>query len=136
MVEQNIETLGIVTNGVQEGTNLFTKVDIEDSSAIVPLFNRYNQIKQAISNLQDEAKEIQPVLKGLVKAEGGEFIHDGMKAQISPARVDVALKTKAEVLVAVPKKYHYLILKDKPVSEYLKVGVAPKKKEVTVTITE
>lgn len=120
----NLQTEGIVTKGI----NL---------SDIDSVFDSYRQTQMAIDTLKDKLGQLKPVLTDLVKMEEGEaYVRDGYKAQIvtnDPSRV---LKTKAEVLTAVPKKYHYQILKDKKGSSYVKVAVAPKENTVSVLVTE
>ena len=120
----NIQTEGIVTKGI----NL---------SDIDSVFDSYRQTQMAIDTLKDKLGQLKPILTDLVKMEEGEaYVRDGYKAQIvinTPSRV---LKTKAEVLTAVPKKYHYQILKDKKGSSYVKVALAPKENTVSVLVTE
>ena len=97
-VDINIQTEGIVTKGI----NL---------SDIDSVFDSYRQTQMAIDALKDKLGQLKPVLTDLVNMEEGQaYVRDGYKAQIvtnTPSRV---LKTKAEVLAVVPKKYHYQIL--------------------------
>ena len=134
MVERDVKALGIGVNGVQEGTDFFVNVD---TSEIGKIFDEYRRTQMAIESLQKRLSELKPVLTDLVQNEEDEsYIRDGYKAQIITTKPSKALKTKAEVLTAVPKKYHYQILKDKKGGSHLKVAVAPKENTVTVTITE
>lgn len=123
-VDINIQTEGIVTKGI----NL---------SDIDSVFDSYRQTQMAIDALKDKLGQLKPVLTDLVNMEEGQaYVRDGYKAQIvtnTPSRV---LKTKAEVLAVVPKKYHYQILKDKKGSSYVKVALAPKENTVNVIVTE
>ena len=123
-VDINIQTEGIVTKGI----NL---------SDIDSVFDSYRQTQMAIDALKDKLGQLKPVLTDLVNMEEGQaYVRDGYKAQIvtnTPSRV---LKTKAEVLTVVPKKYHYQILKDKKGSSYVKVALAPKENTVNVIVTE
>jgi len=123
-----VNPLNLITEGVlNKGINL---------SEITEVFNEYRKVQDAMKVVKEKLEVLKPVLTKMVQDEGGSYTQDGYVGQIvtnSPSKV---LKTKAEVLVAVPKKYHYQILKDKKGNDYLKVAVAPKPNTVEVAITE
>ena len=119
----NFQTEGTL----DKGTNL---------SDIESVFTEYRLQQDALKVVEKKLNALKPILTELVKNEGGSFIQDGYVGQIVANNPSKVLKTKAEVLTAVPKKYHYQILKDKKGSEYLRVAVAPKPNTVEVTITE
>ena len=130
------QSLGIEVNGVQEGIDF--KVDVNETSEIDKVFDEYVRNDMAIAKLKEANNLLKPTLTELVlQEENKEYIRNGLKAQMVTVKPSKALKTRAEVLAVVPKKYHYQILKDKKGSTYLKVATAPKENTVTdVTITE
>jgi hypothetical protein len=122
------DTLNLVTEGVLgEGINL---------SEITEVFTEYRKTQDAMKVVKAKLEALKPVLTEMVQNEGGSYTQDGYVGQIVAVPASRVLKTKAEVLVAVPKKYHYQILKDKKNSSHLKVAVAPKPNTVEVEITE
>tara|TARA_Y100000310_G_scaffold94852_1_gene92622 strand:- start:7907 stop:8323 length:417 start_codon:yes stop_codon:yes gene_type:complete len=117
--------------------NIRPEIEVLVKTPIGGVFDEYRQTQMAIESLQKRLNELKPVLTEMVRQEEDEFyIRDGYKAQIVTTQPSKALKTKAEVLTVVPKKYHYQILKDKKGSSHLKIAVAPKENTVKVTITE
>jgi len=122
-VSINLQTEGIATKGI----NL---------SDIESVFDSYRQTQMAIDLLKQKQGQLKPVLTELVNEQGGKYVREGYMAQIVTVKPTTALKTKAEVLIAVPKKYHHLIIKDKDGNSHLKVAVAPKENTVSVLVTE
>ena len=122
------EILNLQTEGtLNKGINI---------SDIESVFTEYRLQQDALKVVENKLKALKPILTELVKNEGGSFTQDGYVGRIVTNNPSKVLKTKAEVLTAVPKKYHYQILNDKKGSEYLRVAVAPKPNTVEVTITE
>jgi len=120
--------LNLITEGIlDKGVNL---------SEIIEVFDEYRRVQDAMKVVKGKLEALKPVLTEMVQNEGGSYTQDGYVGQIVFVKASKVLKTKAEVLTAVPKKYHYQILKDKEASSHLKVAVAPKENTVTVTITE
>jgi len=120
--------LNLITEGVLgEGINL---------SEITEVFTEYRKTQDALKVVKAKLDALKPVLTEMVQNEGGSYTQDGYVGQMVAVPASRVLKTKAEVLVAVPKKYHYQILKDKKDSKHLKVAVAPKPNTVEVEITE
>ena len=123
-----VKPLNLITEGVLgKGINL---------SEITEVFTEYRKTQDAMKVVKAKLEALKPVLTEMVQNEGGSYTQDGYVGQIVFVKASKVLKTKAEVLTAVPKKYHYQILKDKEASSHLKVAVAPKENTVTVTITE
>jgi len=122
------EILNLQTEGtLNKGINI---------SDIESVFTEYRLQQDALKVVENKLKALKPILTELVKNEGGSFTQDGYVGRIVTNNPSKVLKTKAEVLTAVPKKYHYQILNDKKGNEYLRVAVAPKPNTVEVTITE
>ena len=122
------ETLNLITEGaLGKGINL---------SEIAEVFTEYRRVQDAMKVVKEKLEALKPVLTEMVQNEGGSYTQDGYVGQMITNNPSKVLKTKAEVLTAVPKKYHYQILKDKKGSSHLKVAVAPKPNTVEVTITE
>ena len=122
------ETLNLITEGaLGKGINL---------SEITEVFTEYRKTQDAMKVVKEKLEALKPVLTEMVQNEGGSYTQDGYVGQMVTNNPSKVLKTKAEVLTAVPKKYHYQILKDKKGSSHLKVAVAPKPNTVEVTITE
>ena len=120
--------LNLITEGVLgKGINL---------SEITEVFTEYRKTQDALKVVKAKLEALKPVLTEMVQNEGGSYTQDGYVGQMVAVPASRVLKTKAEVLVAVPKKYHYQILKDKKDSSHLKVAVAPKPNTVEVEITE
>ena len=130
------QSLGIEVNGVQEGIDF--KVDVNETSEIDKVFDEYVRNDMAIAKLKEANNLLKPTLTELVlQEENKAYIRNGLKAQMVTVKPSKALKTRAEVLAVVPKRYHCQILKDKLGNTHLKVGTAPKTNTVTdVTITE
>ena len=123
-----VNPLNLITEGVlDKGINLLE---------ITEVFNEYRKVQDAMKVVKEKLEVLKPVLTKMVQDEGGSYTQDGYVGQIVSVPASRVLKTKAEVLVAVPKKYHYQILKDKKNSSHLKVAVAPKPNTVEVAITE
>jgi len=123
-----VNPLNLITEGVlDKGINLLE---------ITEVFNEYRKVQDAMKVVKAKLEALKPVLTEMVQNEGGSYTQDGYVGQIVAVPASRVLKTKAEVLVAVPKKYHYQILKDKKDSNHLKVAVAPKPNTVEVEITE
>ena len=122
------EILNLQTEGtLNKGINI---------SDIESVFTEYRKTQDAMKVVKEKLDTLKPILTEMVQNEGGSYTQDGYVGQIVINNPSKALKTKAEVLTAVPKKYHYQILKDKEGSSHLKVAVAPKPNTVEVTITE
>ena len=122
------DTLNLITEGaLGEGVNL---------SEITEVFTEYRKTQDAMKVVKEKLDTLKPILTEMVQNEGGSYTQDGYVGQIVNNNPSKVLKTKAEVLTAVPKKYHYQILKDKKGSSHLKVAVAPKPNTVEVIITE
>ena len=122
------DTLNLITEGaLGKGVNL---------SEITEVFTEYRKTQDAMKVVKEKLDTLKPILTEMVQNEGGSYTQDGYVGQIVTNNPSKVLKTKAEVLTAVPKKYHYQILKDKKGSSHLKVAVAPKPNTVEVIITE
>jgi len=123
-----VNPLNLITEGV-----LGTGINL---SEITEVFTEYRKTQDALKVVKAKLEALKPVLTEMVQNEGGSYTQDGYVGQMVAVPASRVLKTKAEVLVAVPKKYHYQILKDKKDSSHLKVAVAPKPNTVEVEITE
>ena len=121
-----------IVNLQTEGT-LNKGINISDIESV---FTEYRKTQDAMKVVKEKLDTLKPILTEMVKNEGGSYTQDGYVGQIVTNNPSKVLKTKAEVLTAVPKKYHYQILKDKKGSSHLKVAVAPKPNTVEVIITE
>lgn len=122
------DTLNLITEGaLGKGINL---------SEITEVFTEYRKTQDAMKVVKEKLDALKPILTEMVQNEGGSYTQDGYVGQMVTNNPSKVLKTKAEVLTAVPKKYHYQILKDKKGSSHLKVAVAPKPNTVEVIITE
>jgi len=123
-----VNSLNLITEGVLgKGINL---------SEITEVFTEYRKTQNAMKVVKAKLEALKPILTEMVQNEGGSYTQDGYVGQMVAVPASRVLKTKAEVLVAVPKKYHYQILKDKKDSSHLKIAVAPKPNTVEVEITE
>lgn len=141
MVEQRVikvsENNGSST--VEDTLNLITEGALGkgiDLSEITEVFTEYRKTQDAMKVVKEKLDALKPILTEMVQNEGGSYTQDGYVGQMVTNNPSKVLKTKAEVLTAVPKKYHYQILKDKKGSSHLKVAVAPKPNTVEVIITE
>jgi hypothetical protein len=125
-----------MTTEISEGIARFLGIDTSGKLSQETIFEHYRTYQDAIKQLEEKLKALKPMLYQIVEEEGGKFEQDGYLAQIVESKPTQVLKTKAEVLIAVPKKYHYLILKDMFKAPYLKVAVAPKDNIAEVTINK
>ena len=114
------------------------EIEVGSGKLIDRVFDEYRKNEMAIARLKEANSSLKGTLEELVlQEENEEYTRNGVKAQMVTVKPSKSLKTRAEVLAVVPKKYHYQILKDKKGSTYLKVATAPKTNTVTdVTITE
>ena len=114
------------------------EIEVGSGKLIDRVFDEYRKNEMAIARLKEANSSLKGTLEELVlQEENEEYTRNGVKAQMVTVKPSKSLKTRAEVLAVVPKKYHYQILKDKKGSTYLKVATAPKENTVTdVTITE
>ena len=108
-----------------ETTQVRSRVVTQDH-VLDSVFDRVVELQQTKKELDAELKGLKVTLLDEVKNLGGEYIRNGVKAQvIAENRIpNGKLVTLKEVLKSVPKRYHYLILEDKKIAEYVKtVGV-------------
>ena len=114
------------------------EIEVGSEKLIDRVFDEYQKNEMAIAKLKEANSLLKPSLEELVlQEENEEYTRNGLKAQFITVKPSKSLKTRAEVLAVVPKKYHYQILKDKKGSTYLKVATAPKENTVTdISITE
>jgi hypothetical protein len=108
-----------------ETTQVRSRVVTQDH-VLDSVFDRVVELQQTKKELDAELKGLKVTLLDEVKNLGGEYIRNGVKAQVIAENLipKGKLVTLKEVLKAVPKKYHYLILEDKKIAEYVKtVGV-------------
>ena len=123
------------TPKVMTGTLETTQVRSREPQSIEEVFDKVVAMGEAKVKLEEELKELRATLQEAIKPLGGEYIRDGMKAKIiaevnKPKGRLVSLK---EVLKAVPKRYHSLILADKFTREQLRMTPI-KENNVKVTI--
>jgi len=123
------------TTKVTTGTLETTQVRSREPQTLDAVFDRVIAMQEAKKKLDDELKELRGNLLEAVKAVGGEYIRNGMKAKAMPANFipKGRLVTLKEVLKAVPKRYHPLILADRTIAEHLRTD-AIKENNVKVTI--
>ena len=114
------------------------EIEVGSGKLIDRVFDEYRKNEMAIARLKEANSSLKGTLEELVlQEENEEYTRNGLKAQFITVKPSKSLKTRAEVLAVVPKKYHYQILKDKKGSTYLKVATAPKENTVTdISITE
>ena len=108
-----------------ETTQVRSRVVTQDHG-LDSLFDRVVELQQTKKELDAELKGLKVTLLDEVKNLGGEYIRNGVKAQVIAENLipNGKLVTLKEVLKSVPKRYHYLILEDKKIAEYVKtVGV-------------
>lgn len=123
------------TPKVMTGTLETTQVRSREPQSIDEVFDKVVSMGEAKVKLEEELKELRATLQEAIKPLGGEYIRNGMKAMIiaevnKPKGRLVSLK---EVLKAVPKRYHSLILADKFTREQLRMNPI-KENNVKVTI--
>ena len=123
------------TPKVMTGTLETTQVRSREPQSIEEVFDKVVSMGEAKVKLEEELKELRATLQEAIKPLGGEYIRNGMKAMIiaevnKPKGRLVSLK---EVLKAVPKRYHSLILADKFTREQLRMNPI-KENNVKVTI--
>ena len=123
------------TPKVMTGTLETTQVRSREPQSIEEGFDKVVSMGEAKVKLEEELKELRATLQEAIKPLGGEYIRNGMKAMIiaevnKPKGRLVSLK---EVLKAVPKRYHSLILADKFTREQLRMNPI-KENNVKVTI--
>ena len=112
-----------------------TTVRSREPQSLDAVFDKVVSMGEAKVKLEEELKELRATLQEAIKPLGGEYIRNGMKAMIiaevnKPKGRLVSLK---EVLKAVPKRYHSLILADKFTREQLRMNPI-KENNVKVTI--
>jgi hypothetical protein len=112
-----------------------TQVRSREPMTIDDVFDRVVTMGEAKVKLEAELKELRATLLEAIKPLDGEYIRNGMKAMViaevnKPKGRLVSLK---EVLKAVPKRYHSLILADKFTREQLRMNPI-KENNVKVTI--
>ena len=108
-----------------ETTQVRSRVVTQDH-VLDSVFDRVVELQQTKKELDAELKGLKVTLLDEVKNLGGEYIRNGVKAQVIAETLipNGKLVTLKEVLKSVPKRYHYLILEDKKIAEYVKtVGV-------------
>jgi len=131
MANKNGKTQIKVTAGTLDSTTVRSR----EPQSIDEVFDKVVSMGEAKVKLEAELKELRATLQEAIKPLGGEYIRDGMKAKIiaevnKPKGRLVSLK---EVLKAVPKRYHSLILADKFTREQLRMTPV-KENNVKVTI--
>jgi seryl-tRNA synthetase len=112
-----------------------TQVRSREPLSLDAVFDKVVTMGEAKVKLEEELKELRATLQEAIKPLGGEYIRNGMKAMII-AEVNKPkgrLVSLAEVLKAVPKRYHSLILVDKFTREQLRMNPI-KENNVKVTI--
>ena len=116
-------------------TQKTTQVRSREPQSLNAVFDRVIAMQEAKKKLDAELKGLRTDLLEAVKGVGGEYIRNGMKAKAMPANLvpNGKLVTLKEVLKAVPKRYHSLILADKKITEHLRTD-AIKENNVKVTI--
>ena len=100
-----------------------TQVRSREPLSLDAVFDKVVALQESKKALDAELKELKVSLLDEVKNLGGEYVRNGTKAQIIAENFipNGKLKTLKEVLIGVPKRYHYLILEDKSISEYVKL---------------
>ena len=131
MTNRNGKTQIKVTTGTLDSTQVRSR----EPQSIDAVFDRVIAMQEAKKKLDAELKGLRTDLLEAVKVVGGEYIRNGMKAKAMPANLvpNGKLVTLKEVLKAVPKRYHSLILADKKITEHLRTD-AIKENNVKVTI--
>ena len=112
-----------------------TQVRSREPQSIDEVFDKVVTMGEAKVKLEAELKKLRAELLEAIKPLDGEYIRNGMKAMVlaevhKPKGRLVSLK---EVLKAVPKRYHPLILADKFTREQLRMNPI-KENNVKVTI--
>ena len=123
------------TTKVATGTLETTQVRSREPQSLDEVFDKVVTMGEAKVKLEAELKELRATLLEAIKPLDGEYIRNGMKAMViaevnKPKGRLVSLK---EVLKAVPKRYHSLILADKFTREQLRMNPI-KENNVKVTI--
>ena len=123
------------TPKVMTGTLETTQVRSREPQSIDEVFDKVVTMGEAKVKLEAELKKLRAELLEAIKPLDGEYIRNGMKAMViaevnKPKGRLVSLK---EVLKAVPKRYHPLILADKFTREQLRMNPI-KENNVKVTI--
>ena len=131
MTNENKKT----TTKVATGTLETTQVRSREPQSLDEVFDKVVTMGEAKVKLEAELKELRATLLAAIKPLDGEYIRNGMKAMViaevnKPKGRLVSLK---EVLKAVPKRYHSLILADKFTREQLRMNPI-KENNVKVTI--
>tara|TARA_Y100000034_G_scaffold33790_1_gene41312 strand:- start:481 stop:852 length:372 start_codon:yes stop_codon:yes gene_type:complete len=100
-----------------------TQVRSREPLSLDAVFDKVVALQESKKALDAELKELKVSLLDEVKNLGGEYVRNGVKAQLIAENLipNGKLKTLKEVLIGVPKRYHYLILEDKSISEYVKL---------------
>lgn len=100
-----------------------TQVRSREPLSLDAVFDKVVALQESKKALDAELKELKVSLLDEVKDLGGEYVRNGTKAQIIAENFipNGKLKTLKEVLIGVPKRYHYLILEDKSIAEYIKL---------------
>ena len=131
MANENGKTQIKVTAGTLDSTTVRSR----EPQSLDAVFDKVVAMQEAKKALDAELKELKASLLDEVKNLGGEYIRNGMKAKVIAENFipNGKLVTLKEILVAVPKRYHRLILEDKSIAEYVKM-VAVKENKVKVTI--
>ena len=101
-----------------------TQVRSREPLSLDAVFDKVVTMGEAKVKLEAELKELRATLLEAIKPLDGEYIRNGMKAMViaevnKPKGRLVSLK---EVLKAVPKRYHSLILADKFTREQLRMN--------------
>tara|TARA_Y100000310_G_scaffold211722_1_gene212448 strand:+ start:719 stop:1120 length:402 start_codon:yes stop_codon:yes gene_type:complete len=131
MANKNGKTQIKVTAGTLDSTTVRSR----EPQSLDAVFDKVVAMQEAKKALDADLKVLKEALLDEVKDLGGEYIRNGMKAQVMAENFipNGKLVTLKEVLVAVPKRYHRLILADKSIAEYVKL-MAVKENNVKVTI--
>jgi len=131
MTNENNKTATKVTTGTLESTTIRSR----EFMTLNEVFDKVVTMGEAKVKLEAELKTLRAELLEAIKPLDGEYIRNGMKAMViaevnKPKGRLVSLK---EVLKAVPKRYHSLILADKFTREQLRMNPI-KENNVKVTI--
>ena len=131
MTNENNKATTKVTTGTLDSTTIRSR----EPQSLDEVFDKVVTMGEAKVKLEEELKELRATLLEAIKPLDGEYIRNGMKAMViaevnKPKGRLVSLK---EVLKAVPKRYHSLILADKFTKEQLRMNPI-KENNVKVTI--
>ena len=131
MASKNDKTLIKVIGGTQDSTTVRPR----EPQSLDAVFDKVVAMQEAKKALDADLKALKESLLDEVKNLGGEYVRNGMKAKVIAENFipNGKLVTLKEVLIAVPKRYHRLILADKSIAEYVKL-MAMKENNVKVTI--